>query len=304
MIQAFVLFAKQLLLSGGFRVSDFPKNLYRELLTAFEGAREGCVTILPGMIERAKSLPGYLVIDDTDNPKYGLKYLARKLKVLTNSGYREGYKVVLFLWVAPNVGRFPLALAFWHKDTMTIPKLALEGLSLLRNRFDLKPLAVLADGLYSTDANVKRLTDYGWACVMRTRNTRKLDGISIRHHIPRGYGEVQGHLKNGVKVKVIRHGKHFLLCNRMLLQRQVIQALYRFRWKVEEVFRAVKTTLGLDGCQQHSMGAQGVFVSACFLLFSCLEIVSGGFPYKAASQVISGQLAPESLICEELFTTC
>ncbi len=168
------------------------------------------------MVELAKASPGYLVIDDTDNPKYGLKHLARKLKILTNSGYRDGYKIVLFLWVMPEVGRFPLGFALWHKGTATIAQLALEGMSLLRNRFDMKPKGLLADGLYSTDGIIKRLTDYGWACVMRTRNTKKLNGILIRQHIPRGYGETQGCLKNGVKVKVIRSGKHFLACNRAL----------------------------------------------------------------------------------------
>lgn len=159
MIQAFSSFAKQLLKSGGFRVSEFPGKIYRELLTAFEGMRESEVTILPGLVELAKAHPGYLVIDDTDNPKYGLKHWARKLKILTNGGFRTGYKVVLFLWVVPGAGRFPLGFALWHKGTDTIPQLTLQGLSVLRNLHGLKPLGVLADGAYSTDEIVKRITD-------------------------------------------------------------------------------------------------------------------------------------------------
>jgi hypothetical protein len=57
--------------------------------------------------------------------------------------------------------------------------------------------------------------------------------------------------------------------------------------------------IGLDGCQQHSMRAQGVFVSACLLLFSHLEIVSDGKPYTALASVISGHLKPEDLISEK-----
>jgi hypothetical protein len=46
------------------------------------------------------------------------------------------------------------------------------------------------------------------------------------------------------------------------------------------------------------MRAQGIFVAGCLLLFSCLEIVSGGKPYTALASVNSGALKPETLIAE------
>jgi len=301
MIQALEGFAKQLLVSGGFKVSEFPRKAYRELLTGLTDTQAGEVTVLPGMVELAKMYPGYLVIDDTKNPKYGLLHLAKKLKILTNGATRTGYEVLLFLWVVPGIGRFPLGFALSHKGTDSPAELALQGMGILRNRHDLRPNAVLADGAFSTDDMLKRLTDYGWTFVMRGRNNRSVSGSAVKRLIPRGYGETEGFLKNGVKLKIVRNRKHFLFCNRMMLERQAIQALYRLRWKIEEVFRVLKTGLGLGGCQQHSMRAQGIFVSACLLLFSCLEIVSGGKPYTALASVNSGQLQPENLICMELF---
>jgi hypothetical protein len=301
MIQALTTFAKQLLVSGGFRVTEFPARLYRELLTGLERMQAGEVVILSGMVRLAKAHPGYLVVDDTKNPKYGLSRWAKKLKILTTGATRSGYEVVLLLWLVPGLGRFPIGFALSHKGTDTPAELALQGMSLLRNQHDLRPKSVLADGAFSTDDTLKRLTDYGWAFVMRSRNTRKISGIQVKRLIPRGYGETDGFLKNGVKLKVVRDRKHFLFCNRMLLQRHVIQALYRLRWKIEEVFRVLKSGLGLGGCQQHSMRAQGIFVSACLLLFSHLEIVSGRNPYQTLASVISGDLNPEDLICQELF---
>lgn len=296
MIQAFTAFAKKLLVSGGFKVTEFPKKAYQELLIGLTEMQEGEVVIIPGMLEWAKVHPGYLVIDDTKNPKYGLKHLAKKLKILANGATRTGYEVVLLLWLVPGFGRFPLGFALSHKGTDTPAELALKGISLLRNRHNLRPHALLADGAFSTDDTLKRLTDYGWFFVMRSKNTRTVSGVQVKRLIPRGYGETEGFLKNGVKVKVIRDRKHFLFCNRMLLERQAIQTLYRLRWKIEEVFRVLKSGIGLHGCQQHSMQAQGIFVSACLLLFSCLEIVSGGNPYQALSNVSSGHLTPENLI--------
>jgi hypothetical protein len=294
-----VAFAKQLLVSGGFKVGEFPAKAYRELLTGLKDMKTCEVMILPGMVELAKAHPGYLVIDDTKNPKYGLKHCAKKLKILTNGATRSGYEVVLLLWFVPGLGRFPLGFALSHRETNTPAELALQGMGLLRNRHDLKPKAVLADGAFSTDDTLKRLTDYGWIFVMRSRNNRSVSGCAVKRLIPRGFGETAGFLKNGVKLKIIRDRKHFLFCNRMLLERQAIQALYRLRWKIEEVFRVLKSGLGLSGCQQHSMQAQGIFISACLLLFSHLEIVSGGKPYTALASVISGALKPENLICKE-----
>lgn len=298
MIQAFGAFAKQLLTSGGFKISEFPSKAYRELLTGFERLQEEQVVILPGMVELAKAYPGHLAVDDTKNPKYGLKHLAKNLKILTNGATRTGYEIVLLLWVVPGMGRFPLGFALSHKGTDSPAELALQGMGLLRNRYYLRPETILADGAFSTDDMLKRLTDYGWAFVMRGRNNRSVSGSPVKHLIPRGYGETEGFLKNGVKLKIVRDRKHFLFCNRMLLERQAIQALYRLRWKIEEVFRVLKSGIGLDGCQQHSMRAQGIFVAGCLLLFSHLEIVSGGKPYAALASVISGDLKPETLISE------
>jgi hypothetical protein len=148
MIQAFGAFAKQLLVSGGFKITEFPQKAYRELLTGFEQLKDEQLVILPGMIELAKANPGYLVVDDTKNPKYGLKHLAKKLKMLTNGATRTGYEVVLFLWVVPGMGRFPLGFALSHKGTDSPAQLALQGMGLLRNRDNLRPESLLADGAF------------------------------------------------------------------------------------------------------------------------------------------------------------
>jgi hypothetical protein len=212
MIQALTVFAKQLLVAGGFKVSEFPRKAYRELLTGLTDMQTGEVTILPGMVELAKTHPGYLVVDDTKNPKYGLLHLAKKLKILTNGATRTGYEVLLLLWVVPGMGRFPLGFALSYKGTHSPAELALQGMGILRNRYDLRPRAILADGAFSTDATLKRLTDYGWTFVMRGRNNRSVSGSAVKRLIPRGYGETEGFLKNGVKLKIVRDRKHFLFC--------------------------------------------------------------------------------------------
>lgn len=296
MIQAFTIFAKRILEVGGFKVSTLPAWVLTALLTAFsELLNQDVVIILPLLKLAKRSGKGVLVIDDTTNPKYGLKRWARKMKIVGTSGFEHGYKILLFLWEC-DLGRIPIGFSLWHKESKSLNELALTGLGLLRNRHKLKPQAVLFDGAFSTDKILKRLEDYGWPCVARFRNNRKLGNTGIQKLIARGYGDAQGFLKNGTKVKVFRRKNRFFVCNRMGWSMQKAISLYKRRWKIEEVFRAVKGLLGLNRCQQHSMAAQVLYLFVCFVLFACLEINTTHSVYKTAQTVTSGQLDLQNLI--------
>ena len=304
MIQAGVLFAKQILGLGGFKAGALPRWVIPALLTAFGSLLKQDVVILEPLLKRVqRSGAGILVIDDTTNPKYGLKEWARKLKIVGTSGFEHGYKILLFLWECP-LGRIPVGFALWHKHSGSITELTLKGLSLLRNRYGVKPEAVLADGAFSTDKLLKRLEDYGWPCVMRLRNNRKLGKLRVDKAIARGYGDTQGRLKNGVKLKVFRRKNRFFACNRMLWSMKKAIGLYKRRWKIEETFRALKTYLPLNGCQQHSLRAQTVYLFLVFLLFACLEIVSDISVYKTAQDVISGKVQLETILDYRIFKPC
>lgn len=304
MIQAARLFAKQILTFGGFKATRLPRWVITILLTAFSDMLAQDVVILEPLLRLVKrSGKGVLVIDDTSNPKYGLKKSVRKLKILNTSGYTDGYKILLFLWEC-KLGRIPIGFALWQKESRSLNELALDGLSLLRNRYALKPEAVLADGAFSTDKMLKRLEDYGWPTVMRFNRRRKLENAHLTRLIPRGYGELQGRLKNGVKVKVFRRKSRFFVCNRMLWTMQKAISLYKRRWKVEETFRALKTCFRLNGCQQHSMQAQALYLLVAFLLFASLEIVSDTSIYKTAQSVISGEKELENVLDKRIFKLC
>jgi hypothetical protein len=304
MIQACMLFAKQILGLSGFKASGLPRRVIPDLLTAFGRLLEEDVVILEPLLRWVKRAGhGFLVVDDTTNPKYGLKEWTRKLKIVGTSGFEHGYKILLFLWECP-LGRIPVGFALWHKQTGSITELTLRGLSLLRNRYRLKPEAVLADGAFSTDKLLKRLEDYGWPCVMRLRNNRKLGNLRVDKAIPRGYGDSQGRLKNGVKLKVFRRKNRFFACNRMLWSMQKAIDFYKRRWKIEETFRALKTCLPLNGCQQHSIQAQTLYLFFVFLLFACLESVSGQSVYKTAQAVISGEIQLENILDKRIFSPC
>jgi hypothetical protein len=243
---------------------------------------------------------GVLVIDDTSNPRYGLKRWSRKIKIPRHGGYEYGYKVLLFLWESGQ-GRFPVAFALWHKESQRLTELVLEGLSRLRNGYRFKPEAVVADGAFSSDRILQRLENYGWPVVMRIQRNRKLSGSSARSLIARGYGEAKGCLKNGVKIKLFRRKNRFFGCNRMLWTMQKALALYKRRWSIEETFRTLKTSIGLKGCQQHSMQAQALYLFVVFTLFACLQMVLPLPVHFTLQTVILDPSQAETILQQALF---
>lgn len=285
-MQYFSLFINQLLSYGNFNSSQIPRKYHRELLTEFSKIKNKDSVFMPSLIKLCRKTEGRLIIDDTNNPKYGLKKIARKMKNLKTSGYESGYKILLFLWETENL-RVPIGFALWHKESPSLNELALQGLGILRNTFKLKPKVVLADGFYSADKIVKRLTDYGWSLVERWRNNRKLDGNRIKALIPRGFGDYKGELQNGTKVKIFRRRNRFYITNRMLLSMQNAVKLYKKRWTIEEAFKILKSQIGLNRCQQHSLKSQELFLFLCMIAFSYLERLKDKSVYKTRETVIS-----------------
>ena len=296
-MQYFSLFINQLLNYGNFKSSEIPRKYHRELLTEFAKIKNKDSVFIPSLIRLCRKSEGRLIIDDTNNPKYGLKNIARKMKNLKTSGYESGYKILLFLWQTDNY-RIPIWFALWHKESPSLNELGLQGLRILRNTFKLnelgvtpathlKPKVVLVDGFYSADKVVKRLTDYGWPLVERWRNNRKLDGLKIKQQIPRGFGDYQGYLQNGCKVKIFRN--RFYIANRMLLSMKDAVKLYKKRWTIEETFKILKSQIGLNRCQQHSLQSQEIFLFLCLIAFFYLEKLKDYSIYKTRETVIFKQ---------------
>lgn len=287
---------------GNFRITDVSSKVYAELLTAFENIKKIDTVFIPELIKLCENIEGKLIIDSSDNPKYGLKNICRKMKNLKTNGYHFGFKLVLFLWQVGDY-RIPIGFGLWHKESGSVCDLALAGISRIRNEFKLKPKVVLADGEYCADKVVKRLTDYGWAFVFRWKCNRKLSNQQIKLRIPRGYGSSIGLLKNKTKVKIFRRRDRFFETNRMLFEMKEVVKLYKIRWKIEETFKILKHCIGIHRCQQHSIKAQEVFLWMCMITFSCLErmrLIFGDSIYKAKSNVIFQNVNIDNSILKEI----
>ncbi|MFA6274485.1 MAG: transposase [Candidatus Paceibacterota bacterium] len=290
MIQAMHLFINRILTFGNFKSSQIPKRVFDELLTGFANRKNKDVILFPELLNKFGKSGGTLIVDETVNPKYGLKHITRKLKILNNGGFCKGYKVVLFLWSKAGL-QIPVGFGFYHKESDSVCEITLSFISRLRNEFDIKPDMIVADGAYDVDKLIKRITDYGWRCVIRCRSTRVLSKIPIRKLIPRGFGDASGELKNKTKVKIFRRKNRYYTSNRMLMTMQEAVKHYTKRWKIEESFRFLKSCIGIKRCQQHGTISQEIFIWICLIAFAYFSYqgnITDKSMYKCFENVIFG----------------
>jgi hypothetical protein len=293
-------FVNKIISYGGFKRSEISNKAYVELLTMVQEMSKRDVVLIPSLINMYKHVSGKLIMDTTDNPKYGLKKVAIKMKNLSNGGYSKGFKTVLFLYKM-KTKTIPFGFALIYKGSKKQEELVLNACSTLRNTYKFKPEMVLADAGFSTQETMKRLNNYGWGFTFKGKRTYSLDKKQIKKQIPRGYGSKIGRLKNGVKVKTVRRSNRVFITNRVSLTSEAILAYYGERWKIEEVFRALKSCIGLNRCQQHSITAQSIYIFGCLTAYSILETIRTSSIYQAFDSVISGNIAIDNSMVERVF---
>lgn len=116
------------------------------------------------------------------------------MKDLSNGAYSKSFKIVLFL--SKMVDRtIPIGFGLLNKGNKSQENTTLESLSILRNKYHLKPKYVLADGGFGPQKLTKRLDDYRWGFVIKGKKNYSLDCKPMKRRIQRGYGSKMGHLK-------------------------------------------------------------------------------------------------------------
>jgi len=296
-------FINKIVSFGKFKRSEISNKAYGQLLTSFKYMLKSDVVMISGIIKKVKHIKGKLILDTTDNPKYGLKEIAIKMKNLSNGAYSQGFKIVLFLY---KIGKktYPLGFALIYKESKVQEELVLNGLSRLRNEFKFKPEIVIADAGFSTLETLKRLNNYGWGFVMKTKKSYKLGKKKIKHQLQTGYGEKIDVLSNKVKVKVVRRPNRVFVTNRVSLTWQKILEYYGERWTIEETFRFLKTCIGLNRCQQHTIMAQGIYIWGCFIAYAVIQKLKDKFKitaYKVSNLLYSGKIIIDKSIIEHTF---
>lgn len=215
---------------------------------------------------------GYLILDDTVIPKPFATAIEGLAWVFSSQERKPvyGLSLVLLVWTNGTL-RIPLGMRLWRKGGPSKYELAIELLSLARNRLRCRPAYVLFDAWYPSKAVLKRIRDYGWYFVCRLKKNRRFNGHAVRHHRRHPYWADSGWLTGGIKVLVVRHGAKYYATNRLTLPATEVRRLYRIRAQIEEVIRVCKDQLGLSACQARSERAQLHHLTCCLVAFCVLE---------------------------------
>jgi hypothetical protein len=153
---------------------------------------------------------GDLILDDTVIPKPFATAIEGLAWVFSSQERKPvyGLSLVRLVWTNGTL-RLPLGMRLWRKGGPSKYELAIELLSLARNRLRCRPAYVLFDAWYPSKAVLKRIRDDGWYVVCRLKKNRRFNGHAVRHHRRHPYWADSGWLTGGIKVLVVRHGAKY-----------------------------------------------------------------------------------------------
>ncbi|MFW5719862.1 MAG: transposase [Candidatus Dojkabacteria bacterium] len=140
------------------------------------------------------------------------------------------------------------------KETKT--DLALKLFEYCLYTLQIQPKGFLFDSFYASDKIMKYLDSRGFKFYSQCKTNRVLNGTQV-HTRKRPYWTEQGKLKDiKLSVQVTRHRKKYFITNDLEIDGKKQRTVYRIRWKIEEVFRFIKSEPGFEKCECHSLHKQ------------------------------------------------
>jgi len=149
--------------------------------------------------------------------------------------------------------------------------LAGELLSEAKTFFRIKPVAVLFDSWYGAAKVLDQIQSYKWFFYCQIKKNRVINAAAVSDDLVENGDTLIGPLTGTCMGFILRYeGKFFATNNLLSSHTRVIQS-YRLRWKIEEVFRFLKSELHLEECQARSITAQQTHLASCILAYLILE---------------------------------
>lgn len=215
---------------------------------------------------------GYLIIDDTVLAKpYGKKF--QKACFAYSSCLNKvvyGYHIVLLAWTNGFI-TIPLSFRFYRKGKKSKVALASELLSEAKTFWRIKPIAVLFDSWYAASQLIDQIKSYRWFFYSQIKKNRVINAAAVEDDLVDNGDFLMGPLTGNCMGFILRHDDNFLVTNNLLASNERIIRSYRLRWKIEEIFRFLKSELHLEECQARSVTAQQTHLVSCMIAYLLLE---------------------------------
>ena len=239
---------------------------------------------------------GYLIIDDTVLAKpYGKKFVQACFaysSCLDKVVY--GYHIVLLAWTNGFI-TIPLSFRFYRKGGRSKVALACELLKEAKTFFRMKPVAVLFDSWYAATKVLDQIQSYQWFFYCQIKKNRVINAAAVSDDLVENGDNLIGPLTGTCMGFILKYeGKFFATNNLLGSHMRVIQS-YRLRWKIEEVFRFLKSELHLEECQARSIAAQQTHLASCMIAYLLVQKEQQNLPDKTLYQIKHGWLLNKRL---------
>lgn len=220
---------------------------------------------------------GYLIIDETEVDKS----FAQKIPCLgwlwshRQTKYIFGLQLVVVCWTNTKV-TIPIAWKIYKKDSgKTKIILAQELIRYCLFTLRIHPKAWLFDSFYASEKLLKYLINHNQLFYSQLPKNRKFNNYFLSEiHNGRPYWQGTGVIRGGIRVQVVRNRRKYYVTNTIGITRREQLQTYKIRWHIEEVFRFVKSELGFERCQSHSLVGQNNHVGTCFYLYAILQDIA------------------------------
>jgi len=185
-----------------------------------------------------------------------------------------GYHLVVLAWTNGEI-TIPITWRVYKKGGTTKPDIGYELIRFAYYQLGIRPKAYLFDSLYASAKILKFLNSRNQIFHTQVPKNRILDDKQLKYHNkgrPR-WKEI-GRIKGGLEVQVIKNLKKYFITNDIGILRKEQLSTYSIRWRIEEIFRFIKSELGFEKCECRSLRSQNNHFGLCFVLFGILQVIS------------------------------
>lgn len=222
-----------------------------------------------------KNLPkgGKLIFDDTSMNKSYSKNIEGVRFVWCSSLKKavRGYTLIKIIYVYSNK-IYNLADIIVEKQRGTKNEIIREELKQLYEE-GLQPEIVLFDCGYMACKTVNLISSFGWKYLTLCKSNKIFEKQQVQNHKFFGgkslYGKARGIYH---QVQIVKHCNRYIMTNlNYNIKSSSGWKIYRKRWIIETIFRALKSQFHLEECSARSLKAQINHIQACMDAFLFLK---------------------------------
>lgn len=157
----------------------------------------------------------------------------------------------------------PFGKLFAHASV----ELAMLLLEEIRFKWKIKNCTVLYDSWYAAAKVIRLIKRLGYHFVSQIKRNRKVNNIPLSALQIRDNILLDGIVAGDIRLYYFKHEDKYYCTDISASNTQAIHTMYQIRWKIEEIFRFLKTALKLERCQVIRITAQKTHLVSCILSY-------------------------------------